>query len=71
MRQLFLYSSLLTLALLLATPSSLLAEKPNIIFILADDSGFSDLGCYGSEIVTPNLDGLAQNGLMFTQFYNT
>ncbi|MDC3224534.1 arylsulfatase [Mariniblastus sp.] len=71
MRQLFLYSSLLTLALLLATPSSLLAEKPNIIFILADDSGFSDLGCYGSEIETPNLDGLAKNGLMFTQFYNT
>ena len=71
MRQLFLYSSLLILALLLATPSSLLAEKPNIIFILADDSGFSALGCYGSEIETPNLDGLAKNGLMFTQFYNT
>ena len=45
--------------------------KPNIIFILADDLGYSDLGCYGSEIQTPNLDTLAKNGLRFTQFYNT
>src|SRR5207249_1572145 len=44
---------------------------PNILLILADDMGFSDLGCYGSEIATPNLDRLAQNGLRFTQFYNT
>ncbi len=47
------------------------AEKPNIIVILVDDMGFSDLGCYGSEIPTPNLDALAANGLRFTQFYNT
>ena len=47
------------------------ATKPNIIVILADDMGFSDLGCYGSEINTPNLDRLATNGLRFTQFYNT
>lgn len=47
------------------------AEKPNIVVILADDMGFSDLGCYGSEIPTPNLDGLAAKGLRFTQFYNT
>ena len=47
------------------------AEKPNILIILADDLGFSDLGCYGGEIETPNLDRLAQNGLRFTQFYNT
>jgi len=47
------------------------AQKPNIIFILADDLGYSDLGCYGSEIKTPNLDSLAQHGLRFTQFYNT
>lgn len=46
-------------------------DKPNIVFILADDLGYSDLGCYGSEIATPNLDGLAANGLRFTQFYNT
>lgn len=47
------------------------AERPNLIVILADDLGFSDLGCYGSEIQTPNLDGLAADGLRFTQFYNT
>ena len=51
--------------------SSLAAERPNIVFILADDLGYSDLGCYGSEIETPNLDSLAKNGLRFTQFYNT
>jgi len=45
--------------------------KPNIIFILADDLGFSDLGCYGGEIATPNLDKLAASGLRFTQFYNS
>lgn len=47
------------------------AEKPNIVVILVDDMGFSDIGCYGSEIPTPNLDALAANGLRFTQFYNT
>lgn len=47
------------------------AERPNIIVIMADDLGFADLGCYGSEIETPNLDGLAGAGLRFTQFYNT
>ncbi len=46
-------------------------RKPNIIVILADDVGYSDIGCYGSEIQTPNLDKLAANGLRFTQFYNT
>ena len=46
-------------------------ERPNIILIMADDLGFADLGCYGSEIATPNLDTLAVNGLRFTQFYNT
>ena len=47
------------------------AEKTNIVFILADDMGYSDLGCYGGEIETPNLDQLAAGGLRFTQFYNT
>src|SRR5438067_1145332 len=47
------------------------ADRPNIAVILVDDMGFSDLGCYGSEIPTPNLDKLAANGLRFTQFYNT
>lgn len=46
-------------------------SKPNILVVLTDDLGFSDLGCYGSEIATPNLDRLASNGLRFTQFYNT
>lgn len=46
-------------------------EKPNVIVILVDDMGWSDLGCYGSEIQTPNLDRLAKDGLRFTQFYNT
>jgi len=43
---------------------------PNIIIIMADDLGFSDLGCYGGEIKTPNLDALAAQGIRFTQFYN-
>ncbi len=46
------------------------ASKPNIVVILADDLGFSDIGCYGSEIHTPNLDRLAGEGLRFTQAYN-
>jgi arylsulfatase len=45
-------------------------SRPNIIIIMADDLGYSDLGCYGGEIQTPNLDGLADNGVRFTQFYN-
>jgi arylsulfatase A-like enzyme len=45
--------------------------RPNIVVILADDMGFSDLGCYGSEIQTPNLDKLASGGMRFTQFYNS
>lgn len=47
------------------------AKRPNIIYIMADDMGFSDIGCYGSEIATPNLDRLAEGGVRFTQFYNT
>ena len=47
------------------------ATRPNIVILLADDMGYSDLGCYGGEIETPNLDALAKNGLRFTQFYNT
>lgn len=45
-------------------------ERPNIVVILCDDMGFSDLGCYGSEIETPNLDRLAADGLRFTDFHN-
>ncbi len=46
-------------------------KRPNIILIMADDMGFSDIGCYGGEIDTPSLDNLAANGIRFTQFYNT
>ena len=45
--------------------------KPNVIVILTDDMGYSDIGCFGSEIKTPNIDRLAANGLRFTRFYNT
>jgi arylsulfatase len=45
--------------------------KPNIVVILCDDMGYSDIGCFGSEIPTPNLDKLAADGLRFSQFYNT
>lgn len=52
-------------------PAAEPARKPNIVVILADDLGYSDLGCYGGEIRTPHLDSLAAGGLRFTQFYNT
>jgi arylsulfatase len=54
-----------------AAAEALARSKPNVIIILADDMGYSDLGCYGSEIDTPNLDRLAKNGLRFSQFYNS
>jgi len=47
------------------------ARRPNIVLIMSDDMGFSDLGCYGGEIETPTLDALAARGVRFTQFYNT
>ncbi len=53
------------------SPTSAANSRPNIVVILVDDMGYSDLGCYGSEIHTPHLDALAKNGLRFSQFYNT
>jgi arylsulfatase A-like enzyme len=53
-----------------AMASAATGPKPNILVILSDDMGYSDLGCYGSEISTPNLDALAAGGVRFTQFYN-
>jgi hypothetical protein len=47
------------------------ASRPNIVVILADDMGYSDIGSFGGEINTPNLDNLARNGVRLTQFYNT
>ncbi len=58
----------------LALPRGLRAargERPDIVLIMSDDMGFSDIGCYGGEIATPNLDRLAAGGIRFTQFYNT
>ncbi len=47
------------------------ARQPNIVLVMSDDMGFADIGCYGSEVDTPNLNRLAANGLRYTQFYNT
>ena len=70
------HTSILFIALSLSLiscgqPGKESASRPNIILIMSDDMGYSDIGCYGSEISTPNLDELAGNGLRFTQFYNT
>ena len=72
---------LLALAILSALSSALLphssmagstdGERPNFVLILADDMGWSDIGCYGGEIPTPHIDALAAGGIRFTQFYNT
>ena len=63
--------SLLLTVLLLSLTTIHAAERPHIILIMVDDMGFSDLGYHGSEIQTPNLDGLAARGVRFSQFYNS
>ncbi|MEM8891558.1 MAG: arylsulfatase [Bacteroidota bacterium] len=63
--------SLLALVSCSPEPQKKDPDPPNIILIMGDDMGYSDLACYGGEINTPNLDGLAMKGLRFTQFYNT
>ncbi len=65
------FSLLIILTLLFSINSLAQTNRPNIIVILADDMGYSDLGCMGSEIETPNLDQLANDGVLFTHFYNT
>ena len=50
--------------------TSCLAERPNIVLIMCDDMGWSDIGCYGGEVETPHLDRMAAEGMRFTQFYN-
>jgi arylsulfatase len=58
-------------ALLFVQPSSAAdAKRPNIVLFMVDDMGFSDIGCYGGEIDTPNLDRLANGGMRFRTFYN-
>jgi len=62
------------LALILALAASIpaiAADRPNIIVVLMDDLGYSDLGCYGGEIDTPNIDALAAGGVRFESFYNS
>src|SRR5205809_6597351 len=70
-RRLLLFLLLVCLASFAATARAAEPSRPNVLLILADDMGFSDAGCYGGEIATPNLDSLAAGGLRFTQFYNT
>jgi arylsulfatase A-like enzyme len=60
-----------TLPSLMAEEIGRSEQRPNIVLIMADDMGFSDIGCYGGEIPTPHIDALAAGGLRFTQFYNT
>ncbi|HJM64624.1 MAG TPA: sulfatase-like hydrolase/transferase, partial [Roseibacillus sp.] len=54
-----------------AASACLAAERPNILVVMVDDMGFSDVGCYGGEIRTPNLDNLAENGIRYTAMHNT
>jgi arylsulfatase len=67
----FIHLAFACLALASPVRSAEPKPHPNILFIVADDMGFSDLGCYGGDILTPNLDKLAAEGIRFTQFYNT
>ena len=74
MKRIFLIITSLSLATFSSLHTAEVATQstqPNILIILADDMGYSDLGCYGSEIKTPNLDQLAKSGIKFSQMYNT
>ncbi|MGJ8697384.1 MAG: arylsulfatase [Verrucomicrobiaceae bacterium] len=59
------------LGVLVVAQSLVAGERPNVVVMMVDDLGFSDIGCYGGEIETPNLDALAAGGMRFSQFYNT
>ena len=62
--------SLLLIPFILAGLSSLFGKRPNVLLIMSDDMGYSDLGCFGGEILTPNLDSLARDGIRLTNFYS-
>ncbi len=64
-------SRLASIMLLLLPISATATDRPNIVVILMDDLGYSDLGCYGGEIDTPNIDALAAGGVRFESFYNS
>ena len=66
-----LFLTLTQLVLIVSSTQGSDSRRPNVVVIMADDLGYSDLGCYGSEIETPNLDALAAGGVRFSQFYNT
>src|SRR5437868_14513555 len=71
----FYRASLAVIYLIVCAPLALAqsqpARRPNVVIIMADDMGYSDAGCYGGEMHTPNIDALAARGVRFTQFYNT
>ncbi len=67
----FIKKALITTAGCAVFATASASDRPNILIIMADDLGYSDLGCYGGEISTPNLDGLAENGIRYSQMYNT
>lgn len=69
--KLYLMLLILVFGATFSQPKKVNTKKPNVIVILTDDMGFSDIGCFGSEIKTPNIDKLAANGISFTHFYNT
>ena len=72
MKRSFVTLGFFSLALMLAASFVQAQEKPNIVFILADDLGYGDLGCYGHPYSkTPNIDSLAKDGTQFTRFYAT
>ncbi len=71
MKTLKFISAIIFLTIHPATSQEQRAPRPNILVIITDDMGFSDIGCYGGEIHTPNIDRLAEKGIRFTQFYNS
>ncbi len=71
MKSVLSFSLCLVVGIASASAAAQEQSRPNVIIVLVDDMGYSDIGCYGGEIDTPNLDKLAEGGLRFTQFYNS